>query len=187
MRPPSNTDRKELLRVAGLSAARGPRDRRLRMPPRRYRKIWSEWPDLNRRPFVPQTNALPGCATQRLRGLSSRLGQRWQPSGGCHRGTRRHAADGPGVEQNRLEGVVGKRLRQPRAIAVPVFHAVPRAAGREYEWNAARREDVGDLEGTSVGQPQVEHGTIDVRDLGNLPSRRARRANVNVANAEFPY
>src|SRR5882757_4955928 len=26
---------------------------------------WSEWPDLNRRPFVPQTNALPGCATPR--------------------------------------------------------------------------------------------------------------------------
>ena len=29
---------------------------------------WSEWPDLNRRPFVPQTNALPGCATPRHQG-----------------------------------------------------------------------------------------------------------------------
>src|SRR5690606_2037835 len=28
--------------------------------------FWSERPDLNRRPFVPQTNALPGCATPRL-------------------------------------------------------------------------------------------------------------------------
>ena len=27
---------------------------------------WSERPDLNRRPFVPQTNALPDCATPRL-------------------------------------------------------------------------------------------------------------------------
>ena len=28
---------------------------------------WSGWPDLNRRPLVPQTSALPDCATARVR------------------------------------------------------------------------------------------------------------------------
>ena len=32
-----------------------------------FRRIWSERPDLNRRPPVPQTDALPGCATLRPR------------------------------------------------------------------------------------------------------------------------
>ena len=32
--------------------------------------IWSGRPDLNRRPPVPQTDALPGCATARNKELS---------------------------------------------------------------------------------------------------------------------
>ena len=35
---------------------------------------WSERQDLNLRPFVPQTNALPGCATPRLRGDIEKAG-----------------------------------------------------------------------------------------------------------------
>ena len=33
--------------------------------------IWSEWPDLNRRPPHPQCGALPGCATLRFLRLNS--------------------------------------------------------------------------------------------------------------------
>ena len=39
---------------------------RERRNPRRSKGfVWSGWPDLNRRPLVPQTSALPDCATAR--------------------------------------------------------------------------------------------------------------------------
>ncbi len=34
---------------------------------------WSEWQDLNLRPLVPQTSALPSCATPRLKQTTSFL------------------------------------------------------------------------------------------------------------------
>ena len=46
------------------------------------RGIWSGRPDLNRRPPVPQTGALPDCATPRQVGQSSTRGPGGRPAGG---------------------------------------------------------------------------------------------------------
>src|SRR4051794_34286612 len=86
--------------------------RRLPWEARSHRRIWSGRPDLNRRPPVPQTGALPGCATPR-RGSQSTSGGFGGPRDLGSPGAR-------GVR--RIRGLRSGRELQRRRV-----HAVPQA------------------------------------------------------------
>ncbi len=134
---------------------------------------WSEWPDLNRRPFVPQTNALPGCATPRHGRLSSRLAVRAQPRprglAASNTPTRQR------IKQRSLEVVVAERLKEYRAAAVPQFKPVRRAARRIEERDRSQAQRVGDGGAGPAPHLQVEHRAIDLGGTRHLASRSPGR------------